>query len=293
MLLNGFYDMDNNSDIKKYASDIWIILQRSYKNIGGFLTYSDIDELIYRTSLISCYFMKGVLVACPIYRNSLGGEKMVGCGTLHGLPIEKVALHKIITNDINDFLKWHWAEVSGGVEKLFKKYNGNPIPGALAPSILNKYNNFELCEDKFHYFREIDGKKIQKSIYGFKDEQIYNEVRNNILKYTGYDSYELWKSDINKIEALYESDAISITDMCINMCIQLEYLYDEYDIRELPRELYIGFSKCIKYLNKLLDKSKRISDIIRSSSYILKHITMMTMHNFKEREAKMVFPEIL
>lgn len=298
-MLEGFYDTDNQYELEKYSKEIWNILQNSYKNIGGFLTYSNIDDMLMNTSFSTLYFKDNRLVSCAIYKNALGGEKMVGCGTLNGSKEEKLALHKIVQNDINEFSKWHWAEVSGGVERLFKKYNGNPIPNILAPTILRR-PKMQLVFDKdgSHYKRDINGSNISKIIYGFNSQEIYDKVENEIYQLTGFDSYEAFKKEKNELPAICESHNYLKNHMnnriafSMEVLIQLDYIYRDNAIRELPYELYECFVDAISRLNGYIEPDFKIKMIAGNAKNILKNMTILRNKSFSRIEKYLFYPAI-
>lgn len=296
-MLNGYYDTENEKDLEKYSKEIWNILQNSYKNIGGFLTYNTINDMLRNTSMASMYFCNDSMLSCAIYKNVLGGEKMVGCGTLNGKKDEKITLYNIIKNDINEFSNWHWAEVSGGVEKLFKKYNGNPIPNVLASTILKRPKmEIVLDSDGVHYKRIIGDAERTKIIYGFNAKETYNKVIDEIYQLTGFESYESFKNAKNDLPTICESyDYLKNSknpnkSFSMEVLIQLDYIYRDYNIREVPRELYKCFETSIKYLKDFVDLDFKIKLIVENATYLLSNMIILQKRSFSSIEKYLFSP---
>lgn len=143
-------------------------MQISYKPIGGFLTYKNIDEMVDRVKYIRYGSeINNTILTAALYSKNKGGFKLVGCGTKHGTPEEKDIIYDIVKDDAEEYSQWHWAEVSGAMERIFQKCGGNPIPAELAKEILNKgHGDFIYCDDAAHYKRLIGGKYHTKILYG-------------------------------------------------------------------------------------------------------------------------------
>lgn len=94
-LQDGTYELTEIADFNKYAKHIWRILQRSYKKIGGFKTYDSIQDMTNLMSLAIICVRNKRIVACAIYRDDLGGQKLNGCGTIDGSNNSKQLLRTI------------------------------------------------------------------------------------------------------------------------------------------------------------------------------------------------------
>lgn len=161
----GFKQVSGES-LKPYLNEVWAILQNSYVDIGGFLTYKNEKELLSKASLVTLHFLGNNVDVCAVYTAYLGGQKLVGCGTKNKTSDEKDMLKKIIKDDIDDYSQWHWAEVSPPLEYWFKKLGGTMIPNIYTSGLLNK--KIEFGNDGYHYIRAIgkDQVQVEKVIYG-------------------------------------------------------------------------------------------------------------------------------
>ncbi len=156
--MDKFIETTDKKFIENHATEIWNIMERSYSNIGGFLTYEKIDEMINRISLLRYGINRNNdIVAAAIYDNRKGGEKLVGCGTLNGAKEEKEIIYNIVLNDAERMSQWHWGEVSGAMERIFQKSGGSPIPSEIAQIVLETPNSNIKIDDDSHYYRLING----------------------------------------------------------------------------------------------------------------------------------------
>lgn len=270
--------------IKKHADEIWNIMERSYASIGGFKTYSSIYEMIGRVSLIRYGTdNKDNIICAALYDDNKGGEKLVGCGTLHNTDEEKDIIYSIVLNDAKEYSQWHWAEVSGAMERIFQKCGGNPIPAELAKEILNKRNEKFVLDDDSHYYRMIGDKMHRKIIYGFKDLESYNNVINNIAKLTGFANYNDWKKYTNnkKIVKIMEWKSSEIYDrvvFCIDCCDTFMDLWDDDKIYEIPKEYY-NFIESIyeEIINEYMDEPavRKRSGLLKTVKFMLENISII------------------
>jgi hypothetical protein len=149
-------------DKKKYARQVWDILQSSYSGLpGGFATASSIDELIEKSWLWKMAKKNGKIVAVQIYKDQYGRKGIAG-GT-DGSAVGKEEFNKIVVDDIK--LNRSWAEVSGAPEYIMKKLGAPAIPNTLAATLTGK-EILNLNPDGYHYTRLINGEPHEKVMYG-------------------------------------------------------------------------------------------------------------------------------
>lgn len=153
-----------------------------------------------KASLFTLCFENGKIVWGAVYNDYLGGQKLVGCGTVDGSPEHKAQLRDIIADDANNYSKWHWAEVSGPLEHWFKKYNGYPIPVEFIPTLLDNRKEIIPLSDGAHYKRLLNGGiEITKIMYGFKDQTVFDNVTKE------YENYYDFRFTINNSNEIHES----------------------------------------------------------------------------------------
>jgi len=162
-LNESFINVFSDEDKYKYIDDVWDILQRTYKPIGGFKTASSKQELIDKSWLWKLVRKNKNLVAVAIYIDNQG-RKTIAVGS-DGTPIGKKQVIQMFIDDIKQTGRNTWSEVSGASEHIALKFGSVPIPNKLAKAILKKeiisYNS-----DGFHYTRLIGGEPHEKILVG-------------------------------------------------------------------------------------------------------------------------------
>ena len=281
-ILNNIYCVDDIEEMKQYANYVWNILTKSYEYLGGFKTYSNIDEMVGKTSRMELHFTKGVPDVVLIYRSNIDGFKLVGCGTLGRTPEQVEELQKVIRDSAINYSLWKWAEVSGPMEKIYKMVGGNPIPNKLAPSVLlQSSSKFNFNQDFAHYSRIIGGERINKVMYGYKNEETYHKAENIITKELGL-TMDKWRGNINELPPINESkgylnlngDPMIAYSMCV--LIQFDNMWDEYGgINELPDPVYLKLKKYENRLKECKHKTPQINAIINSCEYMFSKIKNM------------------
>jgi hypothetical protein len=197
-------------DKRKYAHQVWDILQSSYSNLpGGFATAANIDELIEKSWLWKLVKRNGKIVAVQIYKDQYGRKGIAG-GT-DGSEIGKKEFNKIAIDDIK--LNRSWAEVSGAPEYIMNKLGATPIPNTLAATLTGK-EILSLNPDGFHYTRLIAGKPYEKIIFGtanLPDAAINKIQSHSEVTATSQENQQphanLKKSDDQLPQKSYDSDS--------------------------------------------------------------------------------------
>lgn len=281
-------DTNDKSYIINNSNIIWNILQDSYQQIGGFKGYRSIKDMIKKSSEIWIGFYNNQIVAVAIFNDYLGGNKLVGIGTING-DLHKqgsVCVKQMINHSIQQYDNWYWAEVSGRIEYLFEHMNGYPIPNVYAEEILKK--GVTLSNDGIHYSRTIGNsdEPITKAIYGFKDKDLFDKIEKecferhiqfmNRLKQGEITEWNLKdnKGKIEKIKAL----------------IDYHYsMFYENAIHELPRIMYQELSSYVALLKKLYQNGacngdkwleKVIPICIEDGEEVLLNTTIYELHRF-------------
>lgn len=278
------YDITDRQEIINYSSTIWSILQNSYKELGGFKSYNSKNEMAQTISLLTICVIKHRIVACAIYRDDLGGQKLNGCGTLNGSNEQKKLLRNLIRDDIDNLQKYHWVEVSYPLEKWFKEFNGNPIPSTMVAKLLHKSKIHEL-EDGVHYQREIgvNHEIVTKAIYGFKDENTYNKVMNNLEKYAGFTNYKSFKNHINSLPRIVEeidykdNNTDETIALAMEIVIQIGNLWED-GYRELSPNMMRYLKNAVDILKQYEEKNQQINGLIRTGTYYLQNMEVILCH---------------
>lgn len=288
---NGIYNLESREDIIKYSPSIWEIMIKSYKKLGGFHSYANINDMANSISLATTCVQDHKIIAAAIYRDDIGGQKLNGCGTIDGSKKSKNLLKQFVKDDIENLQKWHWVEVSNPLEKWFKEMNGNPIPSDMAANLLHKSKSkIKPLKDGVHYQRQIANGNgmVTKAIYGFKDESTYNKVMKKLEEYTGFDDHEDFKKMVNSLPNITEGiDYMSNHPnpqiaLAMEVIIQLNNLYED-GCYEISPNMYRYLEIAISVLESADEKNnKQIVSCIRSGKQFLNSFTVIRMHTYDE-----------
>ena len=160
-------DINNSFEKALIADDVFAILKEAYTNVEGGLHFKNSDELICKTSLWRVIYYNATIVGVVVYK-SKNGLKMVA-----------LALANFCSNSIKNYTKQmlsfifkltfnnSWMEVSEAAEKFILKNGGEKylVPNKYAAK-LTKKDILALCDDGYHYKREINGIIKTKVIIG-------------------------------------------------------------------------------------------------------------------------------
>lgn len=292
-LKDGIYEFEDKENISKYSNIVWEIMESSYRNLGGFKTYRNKNDLVQFTSLLILCVLNHKVVAAAIYRDDLGGQKLNGCGTIDGKQEHKEMLKQVIRSDIENLNKWHWVEVSHPLEKWFKEMGGNPIPSQMVPNLLHKSKSkIEFMPDNVHYKRQIANdvdNTYVKAIYGFKDPHTYKKVMAKLEQYTGFQEYNDFKNHINSLPKITEEidylnnypDRKVATAM--EVIIQFGNLYGDgiYDVS--PR-MYTWLKNAVQLLGQSKTQDKKIKSFYEKGCAYLKIFKPIIMYTFDDAD---------
>ena len=152
-----------------YLEDVWEILQKSYKNLGGLLTFKNKEDLLKSNNMWKLVRRPNdVVTAVAIYKTNRGGRKLVAGGS-DGSKGGINDFYTICYEDVKMVDRGTWAEVSGPLEGIFLfKYGAVPIPSDVAEVAIKdmRQNILSKDSDGFHYIRNIAGKPLTKIMMG-------------------------------------------------------------------------------------------------------------------------------
>jgi len=83
LLNERYFNAFDQSDKAKYSQEIWDMLQRTYKSIGGIhgSGFNSIEDMVKSNHMIKVGMRNGKPVMASIYKNKKGGRKKVAMGT--------------------------------------------------------------------------------------------------------------------------------------------------------------------------------------------------------------------
>jgi len=149
------------------ADDVFDILAEAYSDVKGGLLFSSVDELILDTSMWRVIYFQSTIVGVVIYK-AKGGLKMVALALSTHL---NISIQKYAKSMLSYLFKLTftntWMEVSESAERFIIRNGGERylIPNTLASKLTGK-DVLSLCDDGYHYTREINGIIKTKIIVG-------------------------------------------------------------------------------------------------------------------------------
>lgn len=256
------YDINEEEDknfILLNIDKIWDILEKSYESLGGFKGFRNQKDMLKKCPFYRIGFSNGEIITVSVYNDYLGGNKCVGVGTIKDNRHKEsvLLLDLILKYNIDNWNEWVWVEASDKVEEMCIKNEGFNLPSEYAFLYLgNKpYKNI----DDYHYIRNIDGIPTKKTIFGFKDEQSFNILKqvindkiedfiNRKSKNITEDKENLYQEYMSQFDEIYRYK--EIIDYFV-------YLKDDEHINEFPEEA----------LNVLYDAIKNIKQLLTEKQY--------------------------
>ena len=178
LICERFLNAFSKEDMRKYADEVWDILQKAYAYCGGMAGMDSVEQLIDETDMWKMVRKNGKIVAVSTYSNKRSGRKIC-YGGQDGSEEGKIAFKKILEEDFKLKDRQSWAEVSGPMEVTALKQGAMPIPAYIAELIMKDKTFDNIHKDGFHYTRMIGGEPHTKLMVG-------NFARKNRKAYTNY-----------------------------------------------------------------------------------------------------------
>ena len=190
MINERFVTPIKKDDMKKWASQVWKLLNDAYKYCGGLKGMNSIEQLINETDIWKIVRRGNKVTAVVTYSTKRGGRKncyMASSQDEQG----KHDLFMIMKEDAKLLDREAWCEASGKTVSVKLKNGWTPIPNYIAQFIMKDKKFDELCKDGFFYVRQIGNHKFHKIMlgnYGGKhhmnvDEKLINTLKELAKKY--------------------------------------------------------------------------------------------------------------
>lgn len=171
-----FVTLTKKEDMKKYADEVWNILQDSYKYCGGIAGINNVDELIDDTDMWKLVTRNGKVTAMKAYKFKKGGRK-ANCGGFDGTDQGKKDIMKIYQEDGMMKDRKQYGEYSGKAVSTVLKTGGIPVPAGVAMTMLEP-KEVEPCDDGWFFTRKLgDGKVHHKIMIGNLPNGKYNDEK--------------------------------------------------------------------------------------------------------------------
>ena len=268
--------LNEQEEIEKYLPLIWDMLEKSYENIGGLQSYSDYNDFKKKKHLLMVVrdFDNRDLLACAVFRRIGESLKMtaIGCNQEDD---GKLAIQQIVQHTITELKLHYWAEVSGAIERYFKRHNGYPMPNTIASKILGVSDNLVIPskKDMVHYDRIIEKneERFTKMIYGIKSEEIFQEAISEFEDY--YDFMKVVNNMVNESKETKYS-----VKQAIYIIENLYRMHEEDGLNELIPKWHDALRDSVEVLNLVKEKDQTISDYIEYGNYLLSDMQILTLN---------------
>lgn len=158
----NFRDIENK---RKYADQVWDILEKSYKYIGGIKGsgFSSMEDMIISIPYWKICIKNNKVVAVALYKDK-NGRKVVAYGSDKS-EIGKTIIKKIIIDDVSRYRTY--GEISDNVVKfVFRTFSKDQLNKYLIPAEQAiKIVGGEII-DQFTYKRKIGNEYHEKIMFG-------------------------------------------------------------------------------------------------------------------------------
>ena len=173
-----------------------------------------------------------------------------------------------------------WVEVSGSIERYFRKHNGYPMPNTLTSKIL-KIDESKITlsqNDEVHYTRQIDGDIYEKIIFGVKDNETFEKVLAEV------ENYGSFMRVVNNID---ESVSNRYTvKQAIYIIENIYRAHEEDEFNELIPSWHQGLMDCLETLCNVSNKSQYVIDYIKYGKYLIEDMQVLELHPLELNNSK-------
>ena len=192
LICERFLNAFNKEDMRKYADEVWDILQKAYAYCGGMAGMDSIQQLIDETTMWKLVRKEGKIVACIVYTNKRGGRKACYAGT-NGTELGVQSLKKIMIEDNLLPDRQAWGEYSGKAVSTMFNQGAMPVKAEIAQEIMKDKEFIEIKPDGYYYTRKIGGHPHTKLMMGNPKgkidvpEQVRQKLKELARKYDADD----------------------------------------------------------------------------------------------------------
>ena len=243
--------------INKVKNEIYNFLNVAYLKTTNkkFLTYNNGQEIYEHVSLIKIDFSGDEWAAIALYTNYRGGYKCIGIAKNYLdfslSEVGGIAVRHIIREDIGNYEKFYWAEVSGKLVRIFEENDGIRIPSIYAERMLA---TTVWIIDEYWYERIIRDTLQRKQIFGFNTQKTFNKIYTERKQYID-DCIERIKRSRGLSEGVLQMN-VGINDLNewgFHMDV-VELFIEEWnnEYHEYPSESITYLQTSVDYLGKLL-----------------------------------------
>lgn len=171
---------------------------------------------------------------------------------------------------------YFYCEISGVLEKHFKRQKCNPIPNKFVTSILHA-SDFVLSSDGLHYERLItDGEEsAEKSMFVFTDEETYTAITDGFLDLIGF--RKIVNSEI-KTDSMFHDYPQNIL-WALQIISFISEWHEEGNLNELFEYMSGELKKAISILIDYANKDSNINYAIETGNDLINEIPIVALHS--------------
>lgn len=171
---------------------------------------------------------------------------------------------------------YFYCEVSGVLEKHFKRHKCNPIPNKFIPSILHD-PDVVLSPDGLHYERLItdEGESAEKCMFVFTDEQTINDITCSFLDQIGF--RKIVNSEIKTGSKLHDYPQNIL--WALQIISFISEWYEEGNLNELLEDMSVELKKAISILIDYANKDSNINYAIETCNDLINEMPIVALHS--------------
>lgn len=268
--------VDDREMMNKLLPSVVNMIVKTYEQCGEYYECTDVKRLLKTAPFIKIVKnTDGSIASCVLYRNVHGSFKIQAYAN-DATRFGKTGVKAIILSDVAPYDNWVWGEVSGNVEKYFKKFNGYPLPNELVAEILNKSpDSIRLMNDGFHYSRKIGSNddETAKIVFGFPDKETAERALASAdyeARRRAFNMSTICSNDVNESDCSANSPS-TFKEAC-SFVEQLSELYDEDEWRQLTPGLSSMLDTSIEILKANDSKADWVKLTLDDALYLREHM---------------------
>lgn len=170
---------------------------------------------------------------------------------------------------------YFYCEVSGVLEKHFKRHKCNPIPNKFVTSILHA-SNVVLSSDGLHYERLTTDEEEarEKCMFVFTDEETYTAIADSFLVQIGF--RKIVNSEIKTGSKLHDYPQNIL--WALQIISFISEWYEEGNLNELFEYMSVELKKAISILIDYANKDSNINYAIETGNDLINEMPIVALH---------------
>lgn len=178
---------------------------------------------------------------------------------------------------LSEGVTYFYCEMSGVLERHFKRHKCNPIPNKFVPSILHD-PDVVLSPDGLHYERLISDEEesAEKCMFIFSSKEKYTAISDGFLDKIGF--HKIVNSEIRTNSRLLEHPSNIL--WALQIISFISEWYEEGNLNELLEDMSVELKKAISILISYDIKDSNINYAVETGNDLLKEMPIVALQNF-------------